>query len=97
MDLTGARVLWCTFAQFGREIFTKDENDVDIEGQSIYVHLDQEDTGLLSGKYPVMIQLRLLLADGKAYITDILKRSVEDTLKAGVMEEDASGENEVIK
>lgn len=88
VDLTGARVLWATYSQFGREIFTKDEDDVDIEGQSVYVHLTQEDTGLLTGKYPVLIQLRLLLSDGEAYTTEIVKRNVKDVLKAGVMSEE---------
>ena len=85
VDLTGAQVIWCTFAQFGREVFTKDQSEATIEGQVIQIHLTQENTGLLSAKYPVFIQLRLLLSDGKAYTSEILKRSVEDVLKPGVM------------
>lgn len=92
VDLTGASVIWCTFAQFGREIFTKDQAEATIEGQSIQIHLTQEDTGLLSAKYPVYIQLRLMLADGNAYTTEILRRTVEDVLKPGVL----TDESEVI-
>ena len=85
--------LWLTFSHSNRlnaEIFTKEINDVILDGASITVPLSQEETLALNEynikEKVVYIQLRVLLDDGQALASSIVEITVEHLLKGGVLE-----------
>ena len=85
--------LWLTFSHSNRlnaEIFTKEINDVILDGASITVPLSQEETLALNEynikEKSVYIQLRVLLDDGQALASSIVEITVEHLLKGGVLE-----------
>jgi hypothetical protein len=72
---------WIFFYQQGKITLEK-EAPFTVEEQTILFDLAQEDTmRLLAGKGK--FQMRLLLADQEAYITDLLDCQVGDTKKGG--------------
>ena len=84
-DLSEVSVMWVTIAQNGIERVTKETEDIEIEGQTIKVNLTQEDTLALKPNRPAKIQIRILLNDGTAEITETIEREVHDCLKDGVI------------
>lgn len=84
-DLSEVSVMWVTLAQNGIERVTKETEDIDIEGQTIKVNLTQEDTLALKPNRTAKIQIRILLNDGTAEITETIEREVHDCLKDGVI------------
>lgn len=84
-DLSEVSVMWVTIAQNGIERVTKETEDVVIEGQTIKVNLTQEDTLALKPNRTAKIQIRILLNDGTAEITETIEREVHDCLKDGVI------------
>lgn len=84
-DLSEVSVMWVTIAQNGIERVTKETEDVEIEGQTIKVNLTQEDTLALKPNRTAKIQIRILLNDGTAEITETIEREVHDCLKDGVI------------
>lgn len=84
-DLSEVSYMWVTVSQFGREIFTKDLDDITIDGSAVKLHLTQENTLALKPKMYAYIQIRYLLNDGNAEITETIKRNVQDCLKDGVI------------
>lgn len=81
VDLTMVQTCWIFFYQQGRLTLEK-ERPFTVEGQTILFDLEQEDTmKLLSGKGK--FQMRLLLANEEAYITDELDCKVGDAKKGG--------------
>lgn len=85
VDMTSVSVLWVTFAQAGREVLTKELEDLTVEDNRLIVHLTQEDTLAFRDRLPVYVQIRLKTNEDKAYVTDILKTSVGEVLKGGVI------------
>lgn len=83
-DLRDARV-YVTYSQIGRNIIEKTNDDIIISETNIQVPLEQEDTLRMSTKYPLFIQIRYVKEDGVANASNIIKVSVEDVLKGGVI------------
>ena len=84
--------LWLTFSHSNRlnaEIFTKEINDVILEGTTITVPLSQEETLALNEynikEKVVYIQLRVLLEDGQALASNVVEIKVSHLLKDGVL------------
>ena len=84
--------LWLTFSHSNRlnaEIFTKEKNDVILDGASITVPLSQEETLALNEynikEKVVYIQLRVLLEDGQSRVSKVVEITVEHLLKDGVL------------
>lgn len=84
-DLSEVSVMWVTLSQNGIERVTKETEDVVIDGQTIKVNLTQEDTLALKPNRTAKIQIRILLNDGTAEITETIEREVHDCLKDGVI------------
>ena len=84
-DLTSVSHMWVTLSQFGREILTKDLDDITITDNTINVHLTQENTLALKPNTRVYIQVRYLLQNSNAEITETIWRNVKDCLKDGVI------------
>ena len=84
-DLSEVSVMWVTLAQNGIERVTKETEDIEIEGQTVKVNLSQEDTLALKPNRTAKIQIRILLNDGSAEITETIEREVHDCLKDGVI------------
>lgn len=84
-DLSNITAMEITFAQYGFERFTKTLDEVTIDGQTISVPLSQEDTLKLKAKDPLSIQIRVLFASGEADATDIVRMSVGEILKGGIL------------
>ena len=81
VDLSTVLTCWIFFYQQGRITLEK-ESPFTVEGQTILFDLEQEDTmKLLAGKGK--FQMRLLLADQEAYITDELDCQIGDAKKGG--------------
>ena len=84
--------LWLTFSHSNRlnaEIFTKEINDVVLDGTTITVPLSQEET-LALNEYNikdkvVFVQLRAIV-DGEAKASKVVELTVEHLLKEGVLE-----------
>ena len=84
--------LWLTFSHSNRlnaEIFTKEKNDVILEGTTLTVPLSQEETLALNEynikEKVVYIQLRVLLKDGQSRVSKVVELTVEHLLKDGVL------------
>lgn len=81
LNLSTVQSCWIFFYQQGRLTLEK-ERPFTVEGQTILFDLEQEDTmKLLPGKGK--FQMRLLLANEEAYITDELDCQIGDTKKGG--------------
>lgn len=84
--------LWLTFSHSNRlnaEIFTKEINDVILDGTTLTVPLSQEET-LALNEYNiknkvVFVQLRAIV-DGQALASKVVELTVEHLLKDGVLE-----------
>lgn len=63
-SVTMISALRITYAQNGRTIMTKTEQDVDASDQEISVRLTQEETLMFSDKSDVEIQLKILSTAG---------------------------------
>lgn len=84
--------LWLTFSHSNRlnaEIFTKEINDVILDGTTLTVPLTQEETLALNEynikEKVVYVQLRVLLEDGQALASNVVEITVEHLLKDGVL------------
>lgn len=93
IDVGKVSQLWLTFSHSNKqnaELFTKSKEEVVLEGTTLTVELDQEETLMLNEynikEKSVYIQLRVLLEDGQALASSIVEITVEHLLKAGVLE-----------
>ena len=85
--------LWLTFSHSNKqnaELFTKSKEEVILEGTTLTVELDQEETLMLNEynikEKVVYIQLRALLDDGQALASNVVEMTVAHLLKGGVLE-----------
>jgi hypothetical protein len=74
------------YKQNGRIVFKKAGDDIQIKGNVVTVKLSQEDTFAFSSDSVVEIQLRVLLTNGDAKNSDIIKTSVAQCLDDEVIE-----------
>lgn len=85
-NLTEATVIYITYAQQNHIVFEKTMEDItEITAEKITVQLSQEDTLLLSDRYPVEIQIRAGFGGegGSRVRSNIMTASVERILKDG--------------
>lgn len=68
-----------------RTKLVKETKDCKLEGKTISVDLTQEDTLSFTHKLQVSIQLRVLLVNGKALVSKVIKRDVEACLNDEVL------------
>ena len=85
VDFTNVSELWFTISQLGRVIINRELDEVTIEGTTISVTLTQEETLALRANANTRLQVRLLMADGCAMATPIVKLDVNAILKDGVI------------
>lgn len=71
------------YAQRDKVLFKKD--DVTMEGDTVSVHLTQEDTFTFTADVVVTIQIRVLMQDGQAYASQFMKATVCDCLDDEVL------------
>ncbi|MBR5559014.1 MAG: hypothetical protein IKU72_02060 [Oscillospiraceae bacterium] len=74
-----------TYAQKGRPVLTKKNNDCSVEGRNLSVRLSQTDTFLFDPGHEVEIQLRILTPTGDALASEIIRTTVERCLENEVM------------
>lgn len=87
-DISDAKAVWVTFVQYDKEVFTlKYPNDLDVEQNHIYCHLDQNDTLQFLGNGSAKLQVRILTAEDEAIVQEPpTEIHVLDILKDGVIE-----------
>lgn len=84
VDLREATV-YVTYDQRGRTVIEKTGSDLIIAERSVSVPLSQKDTLALKSGDDVDIQIRYVLPDGMADVSNVLTASVERVLKDGVI------------
>lgn len=85
VDFSAVSVLKITFKQFLHEVTTKEIEDVEVDGDKVFVRLSQEDTLNMIPNRHIKIQARLFADDGRALATDKVVDFVEDVEKDGVI------------
>ena len=84
-DLTLYKSIYVTFKQMPSVLIEKTKEEIEVNSDSIVVHLSQEDT-LKFNPGTVMIQLRAVDDNGIAIASDIVTIQAERILKEGVIE-----------
>lgn len=82
-DVSFIDVVWVTFSQKNKEIFTIETEDCVLEEKTITMELTQNQTLRLQGKDEVEIQVRILTHEGEALASNIFKTTVKRILKDG--------------
>lgn len=83
VDLRNARV-YLTYSQFGANVLEKTNEDMTITENTISVTLTQEET-LAFQEGTISMQIRYVMADGKADKSDIMQTRADKILKEGVI------------
>ena len=84
-DISGADVVYISYAQQGRVVIEKDKDDCTFSQDGVSVMLSQQETLRLNACYDVEIQIRAKLPNGKALVSNIIKTTVDRVLKDGVI------------
>lgn len=81
--------IWFTMSQRGREVLTKEREDMRVDGPEngprVFVKLTQQDTLLLDEKQKVDIQVRIRTTGGDAIASHVARTTVDQILKDGVI------------
>ena len=77
--------LLITYRQGNEIILEKDKNGVSFDGNTIYLHLSQEETNLFKVNISVDIQVRVLTNRNEAMASEIYKLSVKEVLNDEVL------------
>lgn len=77
--------LWFTMVQRGVEVFTKELDDMEIEGSKIIVKMTQEETLKLASGQKVEIQVRIRTTGDDAIASQVETVDVDRILKNGVI------------
>lgn len=90
VDLSEAVALYITYAQNGRNVLEKQLDDCEItatnEGCAVQCKLTQENTlAFADSNKRVEIQIRAKLADGAAFVSEIVETTVSKLLKPGAI------------
>lgn len=85
VDLTTAVVIYITYEQGKRTIIEKTKEDITITENTLEVKLTQEETLAFSLSSRVDIQIRARFEDGSAVASNIMRATVEEILKEGVI------------
>lgn len=79
------KTVWVTFSQFGSEVFTLENDGLEMEESTISVKLTQEQTLSLRRGEAVEIQIRILTNSDDALASNVMKTEVDGLLKEGVI------------
>ncbi len=85
VDLSTAAVVWLTYKQGGKILFTKDQSDMTITEDSISVMLTQEETLMFDTDRTVKIQIRARFTDDTAIASNVIQTTANAILKEGVI------------
>lgn len=77
--------LWFTMVQRGVEVFTKELEEMEIEGSRIIVRMTQEETLKLASGQKVELQVRIRTQAGDAIASQVETVDVDRILKNGVI------------
>jgi len=80
------KVLWITFSQNYKELFTVEMRDCVLSGNQLEVTLTQEQTLMIKSDADVEIQIRVLSNGGEAFASDIMTTRFDRILKDGKIE-----------
>lgn len=89
VDTSIVRNIWVTISELDREeILTKDKSELVPTYDGYFMFLTQEDTEKLpeGRNKQVLLQARVLFADGSEIGSDIMQVDVGEVLKDGIME-----------
>lgn len=75
-----------SYAQGCKEIFSRNVSTCSFDGQTITIKLTQEETLSFRANIDVQIQLRLLLTDGTALVSEMITRPLNICLNEEVLE-----------
>ena len=84
-ELISPQQVWLTYAQDDVIVIDKDKESIVVSGNTLTVHLTQDETLKLDHRKQVQIQIRILTADGVAIRSNIKEYSVSKILKDGVI------------
>ena len=84
VDLTEAEVIYITYKQGDKVLFEKTKQDIEVAPDSLTVVLTQQETLKLGGR-EVKIQIRARFPDGTAIASNVIRASVDEILKEGVI------------
>lgn len=82
VDLTNATI-FITYMQGKSVILEKTNGDFEVQARKIIVDLSQEETLGFTANTAVNIQVRYVMEDGTADVSNIVTTNVQDTLKDG--------------
>lgn len=85
IDFTDAVAMYITYEQVERTILEKSIEDCNITATKISVNMTQEESLRFIEEEPVKIQIRVKTLDGTAYVSKIIKTTVSELLKGGVI------------
>lgn len=77
--------LYLTFSQKDKPLFEKQKSDCKCESNVISVRLSQEETLKLDDAYSVEMQMRVKTTEDEVLASEIIKVSVSQILKDGVI------------
>lgn len=84
-DLEEIEEMWLTLAQRGRDIITKEKEDMEYDNGTFSVTLSQDETLRLDARQKTEIQLRMKFVTGHAVASEEKPINVDDILKDGVI------------
>lgn len=84
-DTSNIADLRVIYSQNGREIVSKRPAECTLDGQVITVTLTQEDTLKFDCSQMVKIQLKILSTNGRALLSDVMLKDVDECLSDEVL------------
>ena len=75
-----------TYAQGSRRVLDKRLADMEADGNTVVLHLTQEDTAKFAAASDVDVQVRVLTLDGDALASVVMRIAVKDVLNDEVLE-----------
>ena len=84
-DVEEIEEMWLTIAQRGRDVLTKEKEDMEYDNGTFSVTLSQDETLRLDARQKTEIQLRVKFVNGYAVASEEKHLNVDDILKDGVI------------
>lgn len=84
-DTSDIKSLMVIYAQGGNEVFHKNKEDCNLDGNTLSLTLTQEETKAFNHKLDVQVQLRVLAYNGSSIVSDIETIAVKTVLNDEVM------------
>ena len=84
IDLTQAKI-YLTYSQNGHTLVEKTNEDLEVTDEGIVVMLTQEETLRFKAGVETEVQIRYVTSNGTADASNVIKVTVDDVLKNGVI------------